>query len=301
LNSFDALTEINLDDLVASFGWQKSPRLAGVLRRIFRHPARKFAAQMLDFDRLVGEENLSAGARRLLRGYVQDVRLFGLENIPDSGPLLVLSNHPGMTDALALFAGIKRPVRIIALNRPFLQSLPHTSKNLLFVSDNASERMGAVKKAAAHLRNGGVVLTFPAGKIEPDPDVYPGALESLNNWTDSAGVFLRLAPGTRIVPVLVRNVLWDKAVKHPLTKLKQIREEREKLGAAFQLLAHILFAARPVTVKIQFARPVSADELDSTELPAIHAAVLERMRGLLQNPPIDAGISALECGNPVPG
>jgi len=140
-----------------------------------------------------------------------------------------------MTDTLALFAGIKRPVRIIALNRPFLQSLPHTSKNLFYVSNNASERMSAVKRAASHLRNGGVVLTFPAGKIEPDPDVYPGALESLNDWTDSAGVFLRLAPGTHIVPVLVRNVLWDKAVKHPLTKLKKTREEREKTGRSLSI------------------------------------------------------------------
>jgi len=41
LNSLDILTEINLDDLAASFGWQNSPRLAGTLRRLFRGPARK--------------------------------------------------------------------------------------------------------------------------------------------------------------------------------------------------------------------------------------------------------------------
>jgi putative hemolysin len=228
-----------------------------------------------------------------LREYVQDVRVFGLENIPDSGPLLVLSNHPGMVDTLALFAAIKRPVSIIALNRPFLHSLPNTTKNLFYIGDNAAERVSAVKKAAAHLRNGGAVLTFPAGKIEPDPDVYPGALEALNDWTDSAGVFLRFASTTQIVPVLVRSVLWDSAVKHPLTRLKKTREEREKLGAAFQLLAHILLNARPLMVKIQIAPPISLAEIGSKELSVTHAAILARMRALLLNPPVGPGVSSL--------
>jgi hypothetical protein len=293
LDTFAALTQVNLDDLVASFGWQASPLLAGALRRVFLGPARKFAGQMLNFDHLVGAKTLADGARETLRGYVQDVRVFGRNNMADSGPLLILSNHPGMVDTLALFAAINRPdLRIIALNRPFLQSLPNTTKNLFYISDDPAERMGAVKKTATHLRNGGAVLTFPAGQIEPDPDVYPGALESLNDWTDSAAVFVRFAPQTKIVPVLVRGVLWDKAVKHPLTRLKTIREEREKLGAALQLLAHVVFNARPLKVTVQFARPIGVAEVGSTDSAALHAVVLERMRGLLSNPSTGADISA---------
>jgi hypothetical protein len=143
-----------------------------------------------------------------------------------------------MTDTLCLFAAINRPeLRSIALDRPFLQSLPNVSRQLFFISDEPAERLGAVRKAAAHLRGGGALLTFPAGRIEPDPRVYPGAVESLNTWTDSAGVFLRFAPETRILPMLVSNVLWKKVVSNPITKLKKDREDREKLGAAFQLLA----------------------------------------------------------------
>lgn len=286
----DTLTQINLDDLVASFGWQDTPRPAAVLRRIFYRPAHKFARQMLDFDALVGTVGLAEASRRTLRGYVKQVQVFGGGNIPDSSPLLVLSNHPGMTDTLALFAALRRPdLKIIAVRRPFLQSLTETTKNLFYISDNPSERMGVVRRVSAHLKAGGAALTFPAGQIEPDPAVYPGALAALDNWTDSAGVFVRFAPETRILPVLVSRVLWDKAVRHPLTRLKKPGPEREKLGAAFQLLAQILLDVRPVTVTVRIGEPVCADEIGSTDTAAIHAKVIERMRGLLENLPEGEG------------
>ena len=143
----------------------------------------------------------------------------------------------------------------------------------------------AVKQAAVHLRAGHALLTFPAGQIEPDPLIYPGAPEALQGWTDSAGVFLRFAPDTRIVPVLVSGVLWERAVKFPLTKFKRDREDREKLGAAFQLLAHVLFNARPLRVRVEFARPVTVAEVGSVGVAAIHKVVIERMRALVQGPP----------------
>jgi hypothetical protein len=287
------LTDINLDDLVTSFGWQNQPLLAAVLRRIFYAPARKFALQMLACDCLVGESGLAAGARYALHYYARDVKIYGQENVPASGPLLFLANHPGMTDTLALFAAIDRSdLSIIALDRPFLQSLPNVSKHLFYVNGDSNQRMSAVKKVAGHLRNGGAVLTFPAGEIEPDPDVYEGALEALNDWTDSAAVFMRFAPETKIVPVLVGNVLWDKVVTHPLLRLiKRERKERERLGVALQLLSALVFDMHPVTVRIQFAKPISMAEIGSLQVADIHAAVLERMRGLIQHPLHANGVS----------
>jgi len=284
MDSLRTLTGINLDDLVSSFGWQTYPFPASVLRVVFHAPAEKFARQMLAFDRSVGQSGLPEGARQTLPDFAQSVEIFGAENVPASGPALFLSNHPGMVDTLALFSAINRPdLRIIALNRPFLQSLPETTKHLFYISDDPVERMGAVKKAAAHLRAGGALLTFPAGQIEPDAEVYPGALEALNGWTDSAGVFLRFAPETKIVPTFVTGVLWEKAVKHPLTKIKKTKDERERLGAALQLLAHIMLNARPLRVKVQFAEPLTLAEVGSTAAAAIHAKIIERMRGLMDS------------------
>jgi len=292
---FDILTEINLDDLVASFGWQEYPVPARLLRIAFRAPAARFARQMLDFDRRVGQSDMPQAALHTLKDFASGLQVYGQESLPACGPLLFLSNHPGMVDTLALFAAIRRPdLRIIALNRPFLRSLPNTSRQLLFVGDEPAERTSAVRQAAQYLRReAGAVLSFPAGHIEPDADVYPGALESLNDWSDSAAVFLRLVPETQIVPVFVRGVLWERAVKHPLTRFKKIREDREKLGASFQLLAHILFAVRPLQISLQFALPLSLAEIGSSEASAIQAAILTRMRGLVANPPAFPGTPLL--------
>ncbi len=290
MDALRALTSINLDDLVASFGWQGKPLLASVLRTVFHAPAEKFARQMLHFDADVAARGLSAAAQDLFHQYAQSLQVFGAQNVPAEGPVLFLANHPGMVDTLALFIAIRRPdLKIIAVERPFLQSLKNTSQQLIFISDDPARRMAAVRQAAAHLKAGGAALTFPAGKIEPDAAVYPGALEALQGWSESAGVFLRLAPQTQIIPTFARGVLWDRAVKHPLTKVKRTREERERLGAAFQLLAHVVFEQRPLRVSVQFAPPLTLSKVGSTDPAAIHAQVIERMKGLVtefQNLPI---------------
>lgn len=295
LSQLDALTQINLDDLVTSFGWERNRFLASLVHRIFRKPARKFAHQMADFDELVNQTNLVEASRKILqRFYVQDVRVHGREHISQTGPTLFLSNHPGMADTISLFAAINRTdLKIIALHRPFLESLTNTQNKLFFIDDDPAKRMSAVRQVSNHLRNGGSALTFPAGEIEPDPLVYSGALDSLNKWTDSAGVFLRFTRDVRIVPVLVSGVIWVKTAHHWLTCLKRTRIEREKLAAALQLLALILRDARPNTVYVQFAKPITLDEVGSTESQAIHEIVIERMQWLIQNLPEDNGISVL--------
>jgi hypothetical protein len=290
------LTQINLDDLVSSFGWEKNPFLASLVRRAFASPARKFAQQMVDFDNMVGQTNLAEASRTIMQNlYVQDVRVHGREHIPPTGPALFLSNHPGMADTISLFAAIQRAdLKIIALHRPFLESLANTTSQLFFIDEDPAKRMNAVRRVSGHLRSGGSVLTFPAGEIEPDPLVYPGALNSLNNWTDSARVFLRFARDAKIVPVLVSGVIWERTAHHWLTFFKRTRIEREKLAAALQLLAIIVRDARPNMVHVQFARPVTIEEIGSSDITHfIHQAVLERMRSLIQNRPEEPGISVL--------
>ena len=302
-SNLDHLTRINLDDLVASFGWEDRPLLARTLRGLFLRPARTFAAHMLDFDAAVGARGLADAARGMLRNYTREVRVYGLEHVPafrHPSPVsrhpsfLVLSNHPDMADTLALFAALDRPgLKIIALDRPFLMALPNTSKQLFYLKDDPAARMTLVRQVSAHLRAGGAALTFPAGEIEPDPNVYPGALESLDNWTDSVGVFVRMAPEPAILPVLVRGVIWDKTAHHPLIRLKRDRMGREKLAAAFQLLAHVQFNAKPVTVTVQIGKPITIQKLGTKETSVIHQAVLAEMKRLIENPPEGEGQSVI--------
>lgn len=289
------ITAINLDDLVTAFGWEQQPLLASILRKIFIRPARRFAQQVLDFDRDVGQTNLAEASRQLMRKhYVKDVRVHGREHVPPTGPVLFLANHPGMADTISLFAAINRPdLKIIALHRPFLASLPNTTEQLIVIDDDPAKRLNAVRQVSTHLREGGSVLTFPAGEIEPDPTVYPGALEALDTWTDSAGVFLRFTRDAKIVPVLVSGVIWDQTANHWLPRLKRARLEREKLAAALQLLMLITRNARPNVVHVRFARPITLHEVGSTEAQAIHQVVIERMQELIKQPSREEGVSVL--------
>ncbi|MBL8051450.1 MAG: hypothetical protein JNM46_09525 [Anaerolineales bacterium] len=277
MSQLEKLTNINLDDLVSSFGWQKYPLLAKLLRIIFRKPAETFATHVIEYDDIVGSQGIVAGGWNLTLRYVQDLRIINAERIPDSA-FLALSNHPGMTDTTALFAALNRnDLRIIALDRPFLNELPHTSKQLFYVYDDSAKRMSLVRQVSQHLKSGGAALTFPAGEIEPDPDVYPGAVESLSRWTDSVGVFIRMAPNAAILPVLVRNVVAKKYANHWLLKIKKTKLEKEKLATALQLLGMIIFNEKPVKVIIQIGSPIYGKDVNE-----IHQAVLAEMKKLIE-------------------
>src|ERR1700722_13749282 len=161
----DALTQINLDDLIGSFGWTGRPLLAPLLRRIYRSEARTFAQQMLEFDDAAGHTGLWAAARQALAALcVRELRVYGEQYLPAHGPALFLSNHPGMMDTICLFAAINRAdLKIIAVQRPFLVSLENTARHCLFVDDEPAKRLNALRQVANHLRRGGCALNFPAG------------------------------------------------------------------------------------------------------------------------------------------
>jgi hypothetical protein len=259
------------------------------LRRTFVYPPLAFARQIAEFDSKIATYGLVESSRLALRHYANDLQIFGHDRIPASG-FLALSNHPGMTDTLSLFVSLNRDdLQIIALNRPFLNAMPNMSRQLAYVTEDAGERFKLIRQISAHLRNGGAALTFPAGHIEPDPDVQRGSVDSLRTWTDSASLFIRMAPETAVLPVVVRGVVRKNIAFHPLTYLKRAREEREKFAAALQLLAHVLFRMRDVHVRVQIGNPIYAKDLGTTETKIIHQAVLAEMKQLIENPLLGEG------------
>ncbi len=289
----DTLTRINLDDLVNALGWQDRPVAARLVRALFFKTAQDFARQMLSFDAWIASRGLGEAACLVEKFYVRDVRLFGADLLPD-GPCIFLSNHPGMTDTLALLAALPRAdLRIIALDRPFLLSLPNLSRHLFFVRDEPQTRIALIRGVHRHLRAGGSILTFPAGPTEPDPETQTGALQSLQDWTDSVGTFVRLAPETPIVPVCVRGVNWDKAVNHLIARLRRAELDRHLLASAMQLVANVSFHARPVVARIQVGAPIRAADLGTTDSRVIHRAVLDSMTALIETPPAGTGVSVL--------
>jgi hypothetical protein len=259
------LVKINIDDMLGAFGLSKNRLVAPFIRGIFELPARKFARHVLQFDYYVAEGGLAAGAQAILPSFIRSLTISGKEHFPLQGPLLLISNHPGLTDTLALFASLPRPdLRILAAVRPFLRTLPAISPYLLFVPEEEQKRGEVVRQTVSHLRSCGAVLTFPAGKIEPDPQVLPGALESLEDWSSSTGLFVRLVPGLQIVPVMVRGVIAERSLKHPLTYIRRDEKAKQRLAASLQIAMGELFPHRwPVDVQVTLFPAIDSSSLAS--------------------------------------
>jgi hypothetical protein len=275
--SIELLTELNIADLLDSAGLL---RLRGTpLSRLFRPAARRFARTAHEFDTRVGEQGLAQGSAWLMSRMTAGIATSGLEYVPAQGPVIVLANHPGMTDTVALFTSLaSRPdLRVIALDRPFLRALPNVARQLIFLPDEESGRMRVMRTAARHLQEGGALLTFPAGEIEPDPATFgpQRAAASLQNWSNSYALFARLAPGTRFVPALVSHVISPDAQRHPLTLLRRTARNKEKLAAALQVA---LPRYRELVAKVTFGHALSSGP-DGAQ--ALGADIAAQMRSLI--------------------
>ncbi|MEW6502373.1 MAG: lysophospholipid acyltransferase family protein [Chloroflexota bacterium] len=283
--SEQTLVEINIEDMLISFGLEKWKAARPLAQIIFEHPARKFARHVLDFDRGVAAGGLASGSQRMLHQYIRSLTIVGQEHLPQSGPVLILSNHPGMADTLALFSALPRPdLRVLAAERPFLRALPATARYLFFVPESENQRGEVIRQTAAHLRAGGAVLTFPRGKIEPDPSVLPGALQSLEEWSISTGLFVRLIPALPILPVLVSGVIAAPSLHHPLTLLRRRTEDKRRLAATLQILMRELFPKMwPVDVRVDLFPPIDTRPLSGYRRPEeITRALIDQIRPLYE-------------------
>lgn len=282
-SALDTLTQINLDDFFDSMGVRRLRPTP--LRWLFWPPARRFARLMVEFDDRVGAQGLAAGSAWLLQKMTGGLKVAGRSHIPASGPVFILSNHPGMADTIALFAslGLRPDLRVIALERPFLQALPNVSQQMIYVPTSEAERMRVVRAGVKHLKQGGALLTFPAGEIEPDPAAFGSneAAASLLRWSDSIELFARLAPQTPLIPAIVSHVVSPAALHHPLTRLRPTQRDKEKMAAALQVMwpPYQNRAAR-----VAFGPPVV-----SQPPTPVMPMVVEQARRLIETPPTDWG------------
>jgi 1-acyl-sn-glycerol-3-phosphate acyltransferase len=282
----DDLTRINTEDMLAAFGLAALP--ARPLRNLAACacylPARRFARTVLEFDRRVAAEGLQPAAAWGLATFAAGVTIHGLAGLPPQGGVLLAANHPGIADTLALFATLPRAdLLTVAAARPFLHALAHTSQRLITVDETAAAPLRPIRRVAAHLRRGGAVLTFPGGRIEPDPAVLHGACAAFDAWTGSLGLFARLAPAAHIVPVLVSGVFSPRALHSPLTRLRRTAAGRQRFAAMLQVAAPRRY---PVQITVALAPPLAAaDLLAAGGDAAVKPAVIASMRALLAASP----------------
>lgn len=275
------LTLNNTKDLLAAFRLDRARWARGLLELLCWVPARRFSRQIAAFDQIAGAAGLPAAGQYIVDLFARSFAVIGAEHVPPSGPVLVVSNHPGMADAMALWAALaRRDIRILAAERPLLRAVPNTGRHLIFVDEHSAHgRIGSLRAAGAHLRSGGLLLTFPAGHIEPDPTVRPDAAASLDSWVASAALLTRLAPQATVLPAAVGGVISASAMRNPAARMLPTQKDRDWAAATLQVL---LPAYRDVHTRVAFGPPLRPEDLAELKDPAaITRAVADRVRPLL--------------------
>ena len=261
-------------EILNAFGLPKTEGWYRRFRLVFHKATERLSHIGLTFDRMIVESGLRKAAEWSLGHWCRGILARGQENVPAEGPLLVVSNHPGAYDALVITAKLPRPdLRIIASDLPFLRSLPNASQRIFFIPINKLEtfqRMGGILSAMRYLKDGGAVLLMGSGTIDPDPAVYPGALNHLQRWTEAASLFLRFVPQTRVMMTAVSHIVSPKWARHPLTWLRRDGMERRRIAEFGQVLQQLFLpGSLYVSPRLSFAPALTAAELGDSPRVAL--------------------------------
>ena len=184
----------------------------------------------------------------------------GVEHIPSDGPVIVAANHPhGALDGLVLADAVHRlryDVRLVA-NR-VLSRIPELRSICFFVDPfeipgAATRSTAGLRAAQAWLRDGGVLILFPAGEVAYRRDANATLRERM--WSPTLGR-LAAATGAVIVPAFIagENSRWFYRAGrvHPLLRTLMLGRE--------------LLRARDTRITVRIGAPLEPCRKDSLRL-----------------------------------
>jgi hypothetical protein len=238
----------NLDDsliyeIVRAMALPQTNLMRGMIRLLFGRATLRFSKLLLGLDHEVEQNGAMAGARWLLKYFVTGHEASGTDLIPKEGPLIIASNHPASYDGMVISAYIPRSdYKIIIGEIPPYRYLPHVSQNAIFSPNvkNTFGRMQTMRNAIDHLKEGGALLIFPRGGIEPDPAFMPNPDSEFDKWSRSLEIFLQRVPRTRVLVTTVSGVIAPALMRHPITLFRRTRADRQRLAFIYQMICQVL-------------------------------------------------------------
>jgi putative hemolysin len=179
-----------------------------------------------------------------------------LARIPRSGAALVVANHPfGILDGAALGAillRIRSDVKI--LTNHLIGAMPELDDHCIYIDpfdrpESHRANIAGLRHAVAHLRQGGLLVIFPAGEVSHwqfrQGEVTDG------EWNTTAARLVRLS-GAPVIPGLFAgrnsNFYQMLGVVHP--KLRTIQLPREFLNKAGK------------EIELRFGTPILAEKIN---------------------------------------
>ena len=126
----------------------------------------------------------------ILVNIIYRIRPSGVENIPDTGPAVVVCNHVSYMDPILLSASIRRPMRFVMYYKifqlPLLRFLFQQAKAIPIAGAREDEQLmqEAFEQVDAELAQGNIVCIFPEGGITRDGEIQrfrPGIEKVIRN------------------------------------------------------------------------------------------------------------------------
>jgi 1-acyl-sn-glycerol-3-phosphate acyltransferase len=256
------LTRLINNEVILAMGLPTESWAGRALQRVLCRATSRFCEICTVADHLVEVAGIQAAARWLLSNLVKDFKARGTQNVPSSGPVIIASNHPGTVDSVTLAASAGRAdLKIIASGVPFLRNLSNIGHHLILLPrQGLQERMMAARAAITHLKNGGALLLFARGSIDPDPAFMQHADEELGRWSRSLETFLHSVPSTQVVTSIVSHVLDPAYMHHPLTWLRRRRADRQRLAMMIQVIQQMLGKRVDIVPHVSFGEMIAVDD-----------------------------------------
>ncbi len=272
-----ALRQVLLDDLFKDFSETRKRWLRTILEPVVWFSVHRFASLAAGVDNNVALHGFRQALQDFLDFLAKDVELYGYENIPREGPLLIVSNHPGTIDSVAIGASLPRDdLHIVATGFPLLRQMPATSRRLIYVDPHAPTNIDTVRDTIRHLQEGKAVLIFPSGRVEPDPAILSSARDAIQKWSPSIELFLRKVPQTQVMVTIVSGVLSPVFLRNPLIRLWSDVRDPLAIAEVTQIIVQMIIKKRfRVTPRISFDIPRTIEELQRDYQSAYQAILAQ--------------------------
>jgi 1-acyl-sn-glycerol-3-phosphate acyltransferase len=190
-------------------------------------------------ETLIFANSFRDGFRWVLSQFIKDIKVVGMRQIPTQGPVLIVSNHPGTVDSIAIVSALPRDdIKIISGFTPFTNKLPNTRNHLIYTNQDTFTRMSVLRATIRHLEKGGCLLTFPGGRIDPDPAISQDLAKNNNHWSKSIALIIKRVPQTRLIITTISHVLLIRFMNHPLARIRRNYAERQRVAEMLQIICH---------------------------------------------------------------
>lgn len=177
----------------------------------------------------------------LLSHSIYKVTHKGLENIPDEGSYVLVSNHVSYVDALLLGGAIKRPIRFVMyykiFNIPLLNFAFRTANAIAIagIKENKTIFENAFTEISHALRQGELVCIFPEGKLTTDGQI--------NEFKAGVEKIIKDTP-VPVIPIALQGLWCTTFTRNPARKILR------NLWAPVAVIADKPIPAEQVTRKL---------------------------------------------------